>query len=105
MLYKTIVLELLEQNPQIHDQFRRQRLLLPALELYSQNLKTSHEAWQAQLLQRKPASDPKQIASEALELALKDLESHLPSESLPEADEPLSLEEAMVFLGRHTSNG
>jgi hypothetical protein len=105
MHYKTIILELLEQKPQIHDQLRRQRLLLPALDLYAENLKTSHEAWQAQLSQAKPQSAPLQIASEALELALKDLEGHLPSESLPETDEPLSLEEAMEYLRRHTPSG
>ena len=102
MLYKTIVLKLLEQNPQIHDRLRRQRLLLPALELYGQNLRACHESWQAQLSQTKPESQPTQIASEALELALKDLENHLPSESLPATDELLSLEEAMDFLRRHT---
>ena len=45
------------------------------------------------------------ITSEALELALKDLEGHLPSESLPETGEPLSLEEAMAFLRRRTPSG
>ena len=45
MQYKTIVLELLQQRPEMHDQLRRNRMLLPTLELYASELKTSHEAW------------------------------------------------------------
>lgn len=103
MQYKTIVLHLLEQNPEIYSQLRRQRKLLPTLELYAQDLKASHEAWQAQLFQTNPQSQPTQIASEALELALQELENRLRCESLPaEDDEPISLEAAMTSLRRHT---
>jgi hypothetical protein len=70
MHYKTIVLGLIEERPEIHEKLRRTRTLLPTLELYAKKLKTSHEAWKEHLFKERPASDPSQIASEALEIAL-----------------------------------
>lgn len=102
MQYKTIVLELLEQRPELHEQLKSQRILLATLEAYSLDLKTRHETWQAQLAKAKPGSDANQIASEALEIALQELENRLSSAEPPEEDGPLSLEGAMAFLRRHT---
>src|SRR5271166_6224573 len=102
MQYKTIVLELLRERTELHEQLRLARKLLPTLELYAQDLKTSHEAWKEQLSQARPGSDPSQIASEALEMALKDLEERLPSAS-PDDSHPLSLDAAMAYIRRHTS--
>jgi len=105
MQYKTIVLALLQQRPEMHDQLRRERKLLTTLEMYARELKTSHEAWKETLGQARPASDPSQIASEAMEMALKELEDRLPSESPPEGNEALSLDEAMAFILGRTSRG
>ena len=102
MQYKTIVLHLLEERPQMHDRLRKNRLLLPTMERLANELKTSHEAWKDTLSQARPGSGASQIASEALEMALKELEDSLPSESPPDEDEPLTLEAAMAFLRRHT---
>ena len=55
-----------------------------------------------QLSQAKPGSDPSQIASEALELAMEDLRDDLPSASQASEAEPLSLDAAMNFLRRHS---
>jgi hypothetical protein len=102
MHYKTIVLELLQQRPEWYDQLCKHRMLLPTLDLFAKELKSRHDAWKDRLAQAKPGSDPTQIASEALELALQGLEDLLPSESPPDGSEPLSLDAAMAFLGRHT---
>lgn len=102
MQYKTIILQLLQQRQEIHDQLRSQRMLLPTLERYASQLKTRHEAWKDRLSQEKPGSDASQIASEALEIALKELEDSLPSGPPPDESEPLSLEAAMAFIRRHT---
>ena len=102
MQYKTILLELLRQRPELHEQLRSQRLLLPTLERYASALKTSHETWKSLLVQAKPDSDASQIASQALEMALKELEDRLPSASPPEENESPSLEAAMAFVRRHT---
>ena len=102
MQYKTIVLELLKQRPELHNQLRSNRMLLPTLERYARVLKANHETWKDRLSQAKPGSDPSQIASEALEIALKELEDFLDSGSPQNDGEPLSLEGAMGFIRRRT---
>lgn len=103
MQYKTIVLELLQQRPEMHEQLRKDRKLLPAMEQYARDLKTSHEAWKETLSQERPGSDPIQISSEAMELALKELEDRLPAELSRDGDEPLSLDKAMAFVQGRSS--
>jgi hypothetical protein len=105
MQYKTIILELLQQRPEIHEQLRKSRKLLPTMEQYARELKTSHEAWKETLSHERPGSDQSQIASEALEMALKELEDRLPPESQPSGNEALSLDAAMAFIRNHTSRG
>jgi hypothetical protein len=102
MQYKTIVLELLQQHPEIHQQLQSRRTLLATMELYARELKTSHEAWKARLCQALPGSNPSQIASEALEIALWELEDVLQSEFPPDESEPLTLEGAMAFIRGHS---
>jgi hypothetical protein len=102
MLYKTIVLGFLQDRPQIYDQLISRQTLLSTLERYATELKTSHEAWKEQLQQAKTRSSPSQIASEALELALEQLESRLPPELPTDATEPPPLDSAMAFITPHT---
>jgi hypothetical protein len=101
MLYKTMVLELLQQYPEIHERLRSQRRLLPELDRFAAELKARHDGWKAMLTQAKPASGESQIASEALEIALKELADHFSAESSA-TDEPPSVEAAMAYLRRHT---
>jgi hypothetical protein len=86
----------------MHDRLRKDRKLLATLELYARELKTSHEGWKELLAQMRPGSDQSQISSEALELALKELEDHLRSESPQDESEALFLDAAMLFLRRPT---
>ena len=105
MLYKSIVHELIQHRPDFHDQLRKERKLLPTLEKYARELKTSHEAWQKMLLQMRPGSNRGQIASEAFELALKEMEDRLPSASSQDGNAAQVLDAAMLFLSRRTSRG
>ena len=100
MLYKTMALELLQQRPQLHDQLRKQRMLLTAMEQCARELKSSHEAWTDSLAQADPGRDRRQISSEALEIALQELEASLPHASPTNADEAFPLDAAMAFLRR-----
>jgi hypothetical protein len=102
MQYKTIVHELLLARTELHEQLRLTRRLKPTLETCARELKASHEAWKDQLSQARPGSDPSQIASEALEMALQELEDRLPSVQA-EDSEPLSLDQAMAYVKTHTS--
>ena len=102
MRYKTITLGLIEAQPELHERLRQQRTLRPTMEQLASELKTSHESWRARLRETRPGSDPAQIAGEALEIAVQELEEALASASRPSEDEPLALEEAMNFIRRHT---
>jgi len=102
MLYKTIVLELLRQRPEMHEQLRKSRTLPPTLNRLAAELKASHEAWKGRLAAAMPGSDPSQIASEARELAVQELEASLPPVSPPDEDEAAFLDAAMAFLQRRT---
>jgi hypothetical protein len=103
MQYKTIILELLQQRPQMHERLRKDRMLMLTMERYARELRTRHLEWKELLLEQQPDSEPSQIANEALEMALKELEDRLPPES-PESDGP-TLDEAMASVRRHTPRG
>ena len=102
MQYKTIVHELLLARTELHEQLRLTRRLRPTLETCARELKANREAWKERLSQEKPGSDPSQIASEAMELALQELEDRLPSGQVDES-EALSLDQAMAYIKAHTS--
>jgi hypothetical protein len=101
MLYKTICLQMIQDCPKMYDQLLSTRKLLSALDLYCNELKTSHLTWKEQLSQARPGSSESQIASEALEIALQELKDRLPSESAPDDNEILSLDDAIAFIKRH----
>ena len=98
MLYKTILLELLQQNPTLYNQLRTKRILMPTLDLYARELKTSHEAWTHCLHQAMPGRNQNQIASEALEIALWELETFLHSEYPPDESERPYVEAILTLI-------
>ena len=100
MLYKTITLELIQDRPELHEQLRRSGTLLATMESLAAQLKASYEAWKDHLARAEPNLDLSQVASEAQELALAELEAALPIESDP--SEPFSLDAAMAFVRRVT---
>jgi hypothetical protein len=101
MQYKTIILELIQAQPELYEQLRSSKRLLPAIDDYAVLLKTSHELWKERFSQANLGSDPRQIAAEAMELAIQELQHRLPSASPADEAEPLSLDAAMNFL-RHS---
>ena len=101
MQYKTIILQYIRQRPKIHNQLKSDRTLLPTLDLWANELKSTHEACKRRLAQANPGRDPSQLASEALESALQEWMNSLPPET-PNEEEPLSLDEAMAYIRRHT---
>lgn len=77
MQYKTIILELLQQQPKRHEQLRKQRKLLTVTNSLAQDLKARHEAWKRHLIETQPDMDTSQVTSAALEIALKEIEEHM----------------------------
>jgi hypothetical protein len=104
MQYKSIILEMLQHRPELHEQLRQERTLLRTLEIYARELKESHEAIREQLRQARPDSDPQQISSEAFEMALKELEDRLPPAS-QEGRDILSLDAAMAHIQAPSRRG
>jgi hypothetical protein len=102
MLYKTIVLELIQQRPMLYNRLRRQRQLINTMNRLAKELKDSHLEWQVQLAPTRPGSEPSQIASEAMEIALAQLLDHLPSELPENGEDPAFLDEAIAFVRRPT---
>lgn len=101
MQYKTIVLELLQEDAGLYDQLRSSNRLLPAMESYAIELKAIHDAWKERIGREEPGRDPRQITAEALELAIEELRDRLPCVS-PRGGEGPTLEAAMDYLRRHT---
>jgi hypothetical protein len=66
---------------------------------------TTTAAWKETLGKKRPGSSQEQIASEALEIAVKELEDRLPPASRPSDNETLSLDAAMASIRKHTSRG
>ena len=106
-LYKNIVMEMLQDRPSLYEQLRLRRTLLQSMEQLAMALKSCHQGWMTQLAETRPGSAPSQISSEALELALQELQDSLPPPSPPSGEdmEPLSLDAAMMFLRRHMPAG
>jgi hypothetical protein len=101
--YKTIALELLQQQPELYEQLRQSRTLLATLDDYAATLRAAHLAWTEELRLANSGSDPVMLSSEALEMAIEDLRERLPSAwAASEEGEGLSLDDAMSYLRRHT---
>jgi hypothetical protein len=98
--YKTIVLELLKDRPALHEQLRLSGTLLPTMEQLAVAFRACHLNRMKELAEARPGSESLQLSSEALELALKELQDSLPPES-PASDETFRLDQAMQFLQRH----
>jgi hypothetical protein len=80
MQYKSIALGLLEQDPELHDRLRQKRKLLQTMNAYAAELKRQHTAWMDALWAARPQSDPTQLTSEAMELAIDDLRASMKDE-------------------------
>jgi hypothetical protein len=102
MPYMTICLQLIQDQPERYNQLIRKRCLLSTLERYAIQLRNRHLIWKDLLAGANPDRNPDQIASEAMEMALKELEDSSLPDSPPDAAEPLSLDAAMAFIRRPT---
>jgi hypothetical protein len=71
MLYKTIVLELIQSHPVLHNRLRLSRKLMTEMERYASDLRTSHQEYSQ--------SHPQDTA---LELAVADIETRIAHEAV-----------------------
>jgi hypothetical protein len=83
--YLTITLELIEANPTLHERLRQKRELLTTLHQLGKELKASHRVLLHRLRDQRPGDDLRLLQSQALELAVAELQDRLSSSDL--ADE------------------
>lgn len=100
MHYKSIVLALLEDQPSLHRQLQAGRTLHQVLQQLAMALSRCHQEWMQTLRSTRPASQPAQLSSAAMELAVQELRDSLQHAS--DASGPLSLDAAMEFIRLHT---
>ena len=100
--YKTMCLQMIQDRPAMYDQLLRSRTLLPTLDQYAMQLRTSHLEWKELLSQARPGSSESQTASEALEIARKEVADSMPPAYPADEDETFSLDAAMTYLRHHT---
>ena len=100
MMYKTIVLELIEAHPILHEQLKATRTLTLTLDTLAGELKASHDSWTQRFCEVNPGSDRRQMASEALEMAVEDMRERLHYASPNDEAETRSLDAALASLLR-----
>jgi len=89
MQYKTIVLHLLEQHPEIYDPLRRHRRMLRRWSITTRELRPFHDAWTEILAPVTPDHDPSRDHQRGSGTALKDLMDRLPAGSPRDDQETL----------------
>jgi hypothetical protein len=106
MQYKTIVMELLEQHPQIHESLKRERRLLAMIESLARELKATHEQILRDLSEQQPpplGDGSSGISSQAMEMAIAELQELLAILSGDENDDTLNLDQFMALLLQHSA--
>ena len=90
MQYKTITLEMLQERPGLYERLRSSKRLLATMDTYAAELKADHDIRTQAIALQRPGSDPRQVQAEALELAIRDLQDRLPSDSPRDEAEPMA---------------
>jgi len=77
MQYKTITLELIQERQELYERLRASKRLLPTMDAYAIDLRSRHLELLEVVARRHPGSDPSQLAAEALEMAIEELQARL----------------------------
>ena len=102
MQYKTIVMELLEQNPELYNQLMQNRRLLETIDAMALELKLRHEQTIAELSEQQPDVTYSVICSQATEIVIAELQQRLAPTSDHETDEMMSLDQIMASVMLHS---
>jgi len=95
-------MELIKQRPNLHDRLASSGRLTSTMEQLAVQLRDNHRQLTEQLREARPGSADIQLNSEAMEIAVNEIEQTLPDES-PENDEAVfSLDAAIAYVRRHT---
>jgi hypothetical protein len=98
MQYKTITLELLEQHEVLTQHLRQHHLLLAIMERLAEQLRTRHLEIQAELQATYATAAFNEICSQALEMAVEELQIRMMAFSDRPFDTPEIMEELQQLL-------
>jgi hypothetical protein len=104
MLYKTIVLELIQDRPELCSRLRQERLMLQAVETLAVDLKSRHEQWQQKLLNTMRGEAKELIHSRAMEFAIDEAIKMLPGESETADQRTVSMNALIDRVRSHTTS-
>ena len=102
MQYKTIMMELLEQSPALNSQLKKNHQLLATIEAMARELKRNHERIIGELTDRQLDGGSSGISSQAMEIAVAEMQERLAALSNREEDETLTLDQIMELVTRHS---
>jgi hypothetical protein len=80
-MYRTMVLEMIQHQPSLHDRLRREGCLLATVDRLGAELRDRHLGLKQSLTEAHPDRDPDQVSQEAMEIALAELGTSLPTAS------------------------
>ena len=101
-MYQTLILQMIKQRRELAYELKTAKKLMATVQNLAKDLKARHQELKTLLIEAKPGSDENLMSSEALEIALKEIENALDSSSEQDESGPLSLDGAMAFARRHT---
>lgn len=101
MQYKTIVMDLIQQNRALHDEWVRNRRLLSETTRLATQLRSDHLNLVEQFQQQFPETAESLLSSQALEIVTSQLQADLQHASASDS-ETFSLDAAMAFVAQHT---
>jgi hypothetical protein len=104
MQYKTIILELIQQNEPLHDRLRSNRSLLATVDRLAAQLKAAHEIYLNQMTMQEPMASRPAVSQQALEMAIKEAEEQLMAMTPAEVTVP-GAASTSVAAGSKTSPG
>ena len=104
MQYKTIILELIQQNEPLHDRLRSNRSLLATVDRLAAQLKAEHEIYLNEMTMQEPTASRPAASQQAFEMAIKEAQEQLVAMTPAEVMVPAA-DSTSVAAGSRTSPG
>ena len=101
MQYKTMVMELLEENNGLREKLHADGMLLAALDVLAGNLRERHRELMGEMQGSRTDGGFSGISSEALEIAVQEMRDRMTAYS--DCDETIDLDQLMREIVRHSS--
>ncbi|MCA9050162.1 MAG: hypothetical protein KDA89_15610 [Planctomycetaceae bacterium] len=103
MLYKTVVMELMEENGGLREKLRGEGNLLASLELLAGNLRERHRGLVAEMQGSRADGGFSEISSAALEIAVQEMRDRMTAFS--DSDETIDLDQLLQEIVRRSPVG